>query len=61
MLFHPIKTILMIIGDGNETGVKLTGNFLIHPNSNHLRYNLRQLGGGMLIDALTSAVRQINL
>ena len=51
----------MIIGDGDKAGVKLTGNFLVHPQSNYLRDHVRKFSRRMLVDVLTSAVRKINL
>jgi len=44
-----------------SVGMKLTGNFFIHPQADDLRYQVRELSRRMLVDALSSTVRQINL
>jgi len=51
----------MLIGNRDEPRVKLSGNLLIHPKGNDLRDNLREFCRRVLINALTSTIRQINL
>jgi len=54
---HTMKMILILIGNGDEASVKLASNFFVHPQSNDLQDHLREFGGRVLIDMLTSMVR----
>ena len=49
-------TCSLSILNADGVSVKLTSNFLVHPNSDHFQYQLRNLSRGMLVDLMASMI-----